>query len=515
MVYYRKYRPQTIHDLDLDSVRERLTAILSAKELPHAFLFTGPKGLGKTSSARILAKAINCENKKGIEPCNKCDNCTSITSGSNLDVLEIDAASNRGIDEIRDLREKIKFSPSSLSKKVYIIDEVHMLTTDAFNALLKTLEEPPSHAVFVLCTTEVEKVPATIASRTFHVQFGKPTETELTRSLERVVRGEKLDVEKDVLSNIFALSEGSFRDASKILEDISIASGDKKITRDILAATYKTAGIDSDVQGLLIALSKKELKGAMQIIDELAKRGADFKIVMEKIAEAIHGMLMLRSGLSGAEFNIESFGASDLKTLLESVNDKYKNLKFAVLPQIPLELVAVGWCVGESIKNEVLSIKESSKSDSVSQPQKVEPANVQIPEKKMEAPGEKKDIPAYDPNAQKIQPVQVSAVHKTEAAAPTIPVKKSDESALFRENGKSESFFAALLSALKEDNHSIAGILRGAHLVEIENGTARFETKYKFHKDKLSEPKTQTLLDLRASEILREPIRVVVELKDK
>src|SRR5690348_2704670 len=136
MVYYRKYRPQNISDLDLSAVREKLSSILSAKELPHAFLFTGPKGLGKTSSARILAKAINCENKKGIEPCNKCDACVSITNGSNIDVLEIDAASNRGIDEIRDLRDKIKYAPASLPRKVYIIDEVHMLTTDAFNALL-------------------------------------------------------------------------------------------------------------------------------------------------------------------------------------------------------------------------------------------------------------------------------------------------------------------------------------------------------------------------------------------
>jgi DNA polymerase-3 subunit gamma/tau len=173
MVFYRKYRPQKIEELDSASVRENLYSIFSKGNYPHAFLFTGPKGLGKTSAARIVAKIVNCEKKaKGkIEPCNKCDQCQSIASGSNLDVLEIDGASNRGIDEIRDLREKIKLAPFKASKKVYIIDEVHMLTTEAFNALLKTLEEPPAHVLFILCTTEQHKVPATIASRCFRINF--------------------------------------------------------------------------------------------------------------------------------------------------------------------------------------------------------------------------------------------------------------------------------------------------------------------------------------------------------
>src|SRR3989344_1947762 len=169
MVFYRKYRPQTIEELDSRQVRDKLTSVLSKDSGFHALLFTGPKGLGKTSAARIVAKAVNCEKindyskgkklKGTLEPCNKCSACTSITNGTNMDVLEIDGASNRGIDEIRDLREKIKLSPAYALKKVYIIDEVHMLTTEAFNALLKTLEEPPNHVIFILCTTEPHKVP--------------------------------------------------------------------------------------------------------------------------------------------------------------------------------------------------------------------------------------------------------------------------------------------------------------------------------------------------------------------
>src|SRR6266480_4765989 len=209
MVFYRKYRPQCIDDLDSSTVRETLHAVLQ-KNIPHAFLFTGPKGLGKTSTARIIAKVVNCEKrKKGlIEPCNECDQCVAITSGTNVDILEIDAASNRGIDEIRELKEKIRLAPVSAQKKVYIIDEVHMLTTEAFNALLKTLEEPPEHAMFILCTTEQAKVPETIVSRCFHIAFKKATDEELVRSFKRIVSGEKLKADDEALMAIARMADG-------------------------------------------------------------------------------------------------------------------------------------------------------------------------------------------------------------------------------------------------------------------------------------------------------------------
>ncbi|MBU2036468.1 DNA polymerase III subunit gamma/tau, partial [Patescibacteria group bacterium] len=165
--YYLKYRPQTIEQLDIKEIRESLSKILKSGKIPHAFLFSGPKGTGKTSAARILAKIVNCEKPKvkGV-PCNKCDQCKSITNGNNIDVIELDAASNRGIDDIRALREAVKLSAAKAQKKVYIIDEAHMLTLEASNALLKTLEEPPSHVIFILATTNPEKLIGTIRSRT-------------------------------------------------------------------------------------------------------------------------------------------------------------------------------------------------------------------------------------------------------------------------------------------------------------------------------------------------------------
>src|SRR3990167_11069809 len=226
MVFYRKYRPQTIEELDSKEVREKLTSILLRPSSFHALLFTGPKGLGKTSAARIVAKAVNCEKindyskgkkmtpiksglKGSLEPCNKCHQCVSITNGTNIDILEIDGASNRGIDEIRDLREKIKLSPALAFRKVYIIDEVHMLTTEAFNALLKTLEEPPNHVIFILCTTEPHKVPQTIASRCFHMAFKKATANELVRAFLRIAKKEKISVDKEALFKISEFSDGS------------------------------------------------------------------------------------------------------------------------------------------------------------------------------------------------------------------------------------------------------------------------------------------------------------------
>lgn len=376
MVYYRKYRPQTIAELDLLDVREKLTSILSGREIPHAFLFTGPRGLGKTSSARILAKAINCErnqearstkqgkkekeknhdsqfmihDSQSIEPCNRCDICKSITEGSNIDIIEIDAASNRGVDEIRSLREKVKFSPSQLSKKVYIIDEVHMLTNEAFNALLKTLEEPPSHVVFILATTEVHKIPQTILSRAFSVKFEKPTLEELSNSLKRIIKGEGLTIDEKVYPKIFELSEGSFRDGAKILEELSLNSKGKKIDLELLEKVYKTGSTTIQSEQLLEALYKKDMNSCLKIISEMANEGIDFKIVIEQLVEKLRKDLIANS--SGLK-------TSEIKKILELLNEAYAGVKFAVVAQLPLELAVVEWSLEDA--NQEVGIKKQGK----------------------------------------------------------------------------------------------------------------------------------------------------------
>lgn len=371
MVYYRKYRPQKISELDLPSVREKLTAILSSKELPHAFLFTGSKGLGKTSAARILAKAINCTNKNqesriknngkkikdkdrdskliihnsDIEPCNKCDACISITNGSNIDVLEIDAASNGGVEEMRVLRERVKFASSTLKYKVYIIDEVHMLSTGAFNALLKTLEEPPSHVVFILATTELWKLPATVVSRTFQVLFEKPTDEQITQSLKRIVKGEDLDVEKGVLEKVAHMSDGAFRDGAKLLEELVLASKGGKITEELFDSVFNIKGIKEEVFALLKSYSERDAKSSLEIINKLYVNGVDFKVVFERLVDHLRGILMMRNGIESDEKDVEGLNIDDIKTLLELANEAYGELKFSIIPQLPLELMSVKFCI--------------------------------------------------------------------------------------------------------------------------------------------------------------------------
>ena len=351
MVYYRKYRPQKISELDLTSVREKLSAILSSKELPHAFLFTGSKGLGKTSTARILAKAINCLSPKGIEPCNICEVCISITNGSNIDVLEIDAASNGGVEEIRTLRERVKFAPATLKKKVYIIDEVHMLSTGAFNALLKTLEEPPSHVVFILATTELWKLPPTVVSRTFQIKFELPTKEELIHSLERVVKGERLKVEDGVLAQIFTISEGSFRDGAKIFEELSLTAGKEKISMKLFDSTFKTKDIRDSVFELLSAYKLQDAKKGLEVINRLYEGGADFKVVIERLVDHLRGLLMLRNQIPSGEKDVNGLTISNIRDLLELANEAYAELRLSVIPQLPLELMTVKYCVIDAKQN--------------------------------------------------------------------------------------------------------------------------------------------------------------------
>jgi DNA polymerase-3 subunit gamma/tau len=348
--YYLKYRPQKISELDLTAVRESLTKVLKSKKIPHALLFSGPRGIGKTSAARIFAKAINCPTKrKTFEPCNRCKICQGITEGSVLDLIEIDAASNRGIDDVRDLRDKIKLAPAECRYKVYIIDEVHMLTHEAFNALLKTLEEPPEHAVFILCTTAPEKLPETILSRCLRFNFKKATVAEVIRSLERVVKGEKLKIEKGVLPEIANAVDGSFRDGQKILDQL--AMGKKKIS---LKETQELLGkIEAMAPGkLLTLLAERKLKAALLEINRVVCLGADLSQYCQEILEKFRLGLLAKAGLteiSSPEVMV-GFSLAELTDLIRLFSQAAKDLKTSPIPQLPLEMAVVAWLGSEKEK---------------------------------------------------------------------------------------------------------------------------------------------------------------------
>src|SRR5512146_3101539 len=224
---YRKWRPQTFDEVSgQEHVLHTLRNAISSGRIAHAYLFSGPRGTGKTTMARLLAKAVNCLNPDpAARPDNTCAICTAITEGRMLDLIELDAASNRGIDEIRDLRDKINFSPGQSRYKVYIIDEVHMLTEPAFNALLNTLQEPPPHAIFVLATTDPQKVPATIVSRCQPFSFRRFTLPEITERLRKIVAEEKLSAEPDTLALIARQATGAMRDAESLLDQLAASGG--------------------------------------------------------------------------------------------------------------------------------------------------------------------------------------------------------------------------------------------------------------------------------------------------
>ena len=488
MVFYRKYRPQTIGELDSKEIREKLYNALKSPEVFHAFLFTGPKGLGKTSAARIVAKVLNCEKKtKGIEPCNKCGQCVSIANGTNLDILEIDGASNRGIDEIRDLREKIKLSPMSARKKIYIIDEVHMLTTEAFNALLKTLEEPPSHVVFILCTTEPHKVPGTILSRCLHLQFKKATEDELVRSFERIIKKEKLAGEKDALRLIANLSDGSFRDGVKILEEMALITKDKKITKELVQKNYSIAGIQYKIAQMIRSLEEKDAKSGLKVVAKLASEGVEVGHFMQGLIEALHNSLLFKIGVefvhgnSALAIDNSKLEISEIKKLIELLSTAKSELKYAVLPQIPLELVIVEWSLQPRIDTDINADKHgfSVQRESV-------PKSALINE---QATVIKKDIGIKKP--------------------PIITTTQQGITS-YSEN---DALWNALIDKVKTHNHSVAGVLRGCRIKNYDSKTLLLETNFKFHKDKLSEIKTREILENALREVTRKNVNIEVMLK--
>src|SRR5262249_9378149 len=266
----RKYRPQRFSDLvGQDPVRTTLARALATNRVAHAYLFSGPRGSGKTTTARLIAKALNCEVRKDgeSEPCNQCRSCMEIAAGTSLDVLEIDGASNRGIEEIRNLRENVKYAPSGGKSKVYIIDEAHQLTDFAWNALLKTLEEPPAHVRFVFATTEPLEVPDTIASRCQVFEFRRLKSEELVAHLMTVAKAEKVKLDPDAAALIARASEGSVRDALSRLDQALAVSPDG-VTADAVAKALGLVGLDAYFD-LGEAIASRDAKQALEVLDRL------------------------------------------------------------------------------------------------------------------------------------------------------------------------------------------------------------------------------------------------------
>jgi DNA polymerase-3 subunit gamma/tau len=355
-VLYRKYRAQSFDEL---IGQEHITKILKnavrKDQLAHAYLFVGSRGTGKTSTARILAKAINCTDlSKDGNPCCKCDVCNAVQSGNFMDLIEIDAASNRGIDQIRELKEKIEFSPTEGKYKIYIIDEVHMLTTEAFNALLKTLEEPPAHVIFILATTEVHKLPATILSRCQRYDFRLGSDREIEEVISRGAKGEGMKVEESAVKLLVNNARGSYRDALSLLDVIfSGASGkDKKITQEEVRLLLGLPDIDM-VDDLLTNLLEGNALLSLELIEDLEGKGINLQQFVSYTLEILREVLVAK--IKGDSLDYKFFSKINQKDILRLVKtflDIERAFKGSSNQTLVLEMVIPEFCADSNIEEE-------------------------------------------------------------------------------------------------------------------------------------------------------------------
>lgn len=482
MTFYLKYRPQRLEDLDMTSVRETLQKIVASGNIPHAILFAGTKGTGKTSAARILAKIINCEEKNAkSRPCNECDQCLSITKGTNIDVIELDAASNRGIDDIRILRDAVKLAPASARKKIYIIDEAHMLTTEASNALLKTLEEPPAHVHFILATTNPEKLIDTIRSRTTLVKFTKATKEEILRSLSKIVKSENLKIKESELERIYSLSRGSFRDAVKTLENF--ATG---------ASIESMSGFNADdIFPFLENGDKKTL---------LEKAG---EINMDSLMQKLNQELLATEGIGERSSGLDQ---SQIVKLIELLIIASEQSKYSPIEELPLQIAFLKYFNdspnvsngqdkgGKEVEVEVVSIKEVVNVVETKE------------SKKLEEVAANTDTVFIDPEpikeeAQTKQPVMPETQVKTQVDGPTLKKMTDGE-------------WEKILKAVRPVNASIEALLRASRPLGFDGSNLLLGVYYKFHKERLDEVRNKRILEDVVTSIFNNPIRVSCELAD-
>lgn len=349
---YRTWRPQRFEDVvGQEMITQTLRNAVALNQTSHAYLFTGPRGTGKTSTAKIFAKAINCHHQKDGEPCNQCEICKAITNGSLNDVLEIDAASNNGVEEIRDIRDKVKYAPTQADYKIYIIDEVHMLSTGAFNALLKTLEEPPANVIFILATTEPHKIPATIISRTQRFDFKRITAATILKRMEYILGQTKIPYDDQALKVIAKAAEGGMRDALSILDQV-ISFGNDEVTLD--NALMVTGSVTkTDLLNYLKAVVEKDVPTGLQIIHQLLADGKDAVRIIEDLIEYCRDLLLYQqspemlaeSELGMLDDDFKDFAsqlASELLyQMIDVLNEQQENMRFTSHTSIYLEVLTV------------------------------------------------------------------------------------------------------------------------------------------------------------------------------
>ena len=531
--FYRKWRPQSFSEIiGQEHIVQTLRNSILKNRTSHSYIFCGPRGTGKTSLARIFAKALNCVNGPTSDPCNKCENCTSISAGSNVDVIEIDAASNRGIDDIRGLREKVKYLPVVLRKKVYIIDEAHQITSAASNAFLKVLEEPPEHVVFIMATTEPHEVIPTIMSRCQRFDFEPLKLDKIKKRLSDIASSEGINISESAISLIAKYADGSLRDADGILEQLS-SFGDSKVTVDNVTSLLGI--IDQEMLfEFANILVEKNINQGLLFVKRLMDSGLNLKIFVTEFLEHLYNLYVIKSyenPLDIVDVNEDAkdkyfhqaalFGIDEIEMYLDIFSELLKQVKWGEGAKTFFK-TAVIKAINSEIINDVNTNSRFKKIDaeinSLKQLlKKPEVINIESPkENKAEQTAASNKDPVQNAlknveNLQKPAGIKENAVtpHVTVSQPPEKPLDSADAEKLIKAN------YEKLLLKVKEKNISIEAMFREATDFKIKGSTICFylsENK-KWHKDHLNKVKNAAIIQESLREITGSNMKVVFDFE--
>lgn len=501
VVLARRYRPQTFEDVvGQEPIVTTLRNAIRSNRVAHAYLLAGPRGVGKTSMARILSKALNCKHGPTETPCNACDICRCISEGNDIDVLEIDGASNRGIDEVRNIRQNVSYAPSRSRYKIYIIDEVHMLTREAFNALLKTLEEPPSHVKFIFATTAVNRLPETVQSRCQRFDFRNISIQDIEKRLSYICRTEGVQVEDAAIHTIARYARGGLRDSQSVLDQVLSFCKDRISSEDI---NFVLGCIDEDkILGLFDSFVKQDTASALRLVNEILSEGKTSGECIDQVLSCVRELLIFSSCGQEAkwiEFNASliqkygnSFNRDTLMYMVQIFSDARMRTTDSLLQRLLLEMAVIKVCRMESV---------GSLYDIVERVAAIEDRFVDIscePVKKKE-----ESISSQAPISRQV--VSEPAIEKYS----TQPTTSNDY-----ENGEGvhdkKSVWEKILLSIQSKKKSTWALLREGQLIEFKDGeiTIEFPGKCSFHKEKLDQIEEKKLIEQCAQEVMQDNVRL-------
>jgi len=488
MSLYRKYRPINFNSLvGQEYITTTLVNALTTGRVNHAYLFTGPRGTGKTSAARIMAKAINCVNLKDATPCEECEICRDISEGRLIDVIEIDAASNGKVEEIRDLREKINFAPTRAKNKVYIIDEVHMISRDGFNALLKTLEEPPANVYFILATTEVHKIPETILSRCQRFDFKRIDDEVIVDRLKFIAREEKVDADLQALEAIAHTAQGGLRDAIGLMEQLITGS---KLEYAHVCDILGLSGFAS-IEKLFGYLQQKDSKPALEEIHNLYIEGYDLNRFNKGFLEFLRKKLLQ---------SVEDRKTGETAWLLKLValfRDSYDAARFASIPQLPLEMAVIEACVDNTVVENVAVARPVAASASPATP---------VVAKTIPQEREHREIRTVQSANQAVKPQQ-----ETAKVVPEVPPTAKSAPIVELTADEIKAKWPRILERLQ--NPTVKRSFRESALSGVHGCDVTLAFSNKFHLDKTMETVNRVDLENAFAEVLNAHVKIKGELK--